>query len=131
MADRRLRLIYAIVAVMALVWPVLIFTAPLYISDKTELNIAVRLYYDIAYVILLLAFSSILLYLLLTLRKLPEFFKKEQRHIFRQFLVYWSSFLIKIVIQVLIILDSVKEWSDFTRIMLMLTSYVLANIVPI
>ena len=96
-ADRRLRLVYAIVAVMALVWPVLIFTAPLYISDKTELNIAVRLYYDIAYVILLLAFSSILLYLLLTLRKLPEFFKKEQRHIFRQFLVYWSSFLIKIV----------------------------------
>ena len=66
---------------MAITGFVLILAAPLYI-EKQNLDEVVGYFYDTAYSILLLSFSTVLIYYIIKLSEIRSFFKREYKHIF-------------------------------------------------
>ena len=66
---------------MAITGFVLILAAPLYI-EKQNLVEVVGYFYDTAYSILLLSFSTVLIYYIIKLSEIRSFFKREYKHIF-------------------------------------------------
>ena len=83
---------------MAVFWLILLFIAPFFVKDEMKQADIISYLYDVAYVLILIIYTVIIVQLCAILNKRRRFFSQEYRYIFMQFIFFLTSFITKILL---------------------------------